>query len=107
VDAWRTLGDEVAERAVTIGAAPDGQAETIAGSTEIEPLPPGVLGDQAVIDAIATRLAEVTARTRERIERTAGVDAVSEDLLIRIAGVAREAALADPRSARPRLKCHA
>jgi starvation-inducible DNA-binding protein len=46
VDAWRTLGDEVAERAVTIGAAPDGQAETIAGSTEIEPLPPGVLGDR-------------------------------------------------------------
>jgi starvation-inducible DNA-binding protein len=80
--AWR----QVAERAVTIGAAPDGQAETVAGSTEIEPLPPGVLGDQAVIDAMATRLAEVTARTRERIERTAGVDPVSEDLLIRIAG---------------------
>jgi starvation-inducible DNA-binding protein len=86
VDAWRTLGDEVAERAVTIGAAPDGQAETIAGSTESAPLPPGVLGDQSVIDPLATRLAGVTARTRERIERTAGVDAVSEDLLIRIAG---------------------
>jgi starvation-inducible DNA-binding protein len=86
VDAWRALGDEVAERAVTIGATPDGQAETVAGSTEIEPLPRGVLGDQAVIDAIATRLAEMTARTRERIERTAGVDAVSEDILIRIAG---------------------
>jgi starvation-inducible DNA-binding protein len=77
VDAWRTLGDEVAERAVTIGAAPDGQAETVAGSTEIEPLRPGVLGDQAVIDAMATRLADVTARTRERIERTAGVDPVT------------------------------
>jgi starvation-inducible DNA-binding protein len=86
VDAWRTLGDEVAERAVTIGAAPDGQAETVAGSTEIEPLPAGVLGDQAVVEAMATRLAEVTARTRKRIERTAGVDPVSEDLLIRIAG---------------------
>ena len=86
VDAWRTLGDEVAERAVTIGAAPDGQAETVAGSTEIEPLPPGVLGDQAVIEAMADRLAAVAARTRMRIERTAGVDPVSEDLLIRIAG---------------------
>jgi starvation-inducible DNA-binding protein len=39
-----------------------------------------------VIDAIATRLAGVTARTRKRIERTAGIDPVSEDLLIRIAG---------------------
>jgi starvation-inducible DNA-binding protein len=86
VDARRTLGDEVAERAVTIGAAPDGQAETIAGSTEIEPLPPGVVGDQAVTDAIATRLAGVTARARRRIERTAGVDAASEDLMIRNAG---------------------
>jgi starvation-inducible DNA-binding protein len=86
VDAWRTLGDEVAERAVTIGAAPDGQAETVAGSTEIKPLPAGVLGDQAVIDAMATRLADVTARTRKSIERTAGMDPVTEDLLIRVAG---------------------
>jgi DNA-binding ferritin-like protein len=39
-----------------------------------------------VIDAMATRLADVTARTRKRIERTAGVDAISADLLIRIAG---------------------
>jgi starvation-inducible DNA-binding protein len=86
VDAWRTLGDEVAERAVTIGAAPDGQAETVAGSTEIAPLRAGVLGDQAVIDAMATRLANVTARARKHVERTASVDPVSEDLLIRIAG---------------------
>jgi starvation-inducible DNA-binding protein len=86
VDAWRTLGDEVAECAVTIGAAPDGQAETVAGSTELEPLPSGALGDQVVIDAMATRLADVTARTRKRIERTAGVDPVCEDLLIRLAG---------------------
>jgi starvation-inducible DNA-binding protein len=85
VDDWRTLGDEVAERAVTIGAAPDGRAETVAGSTEIAPLPAGALGDQAIIEAMAIRLADVTARTRKRIERTASVDPVSEDLLIRIA----------------------
>jgi starvation-inducible DNA-binding protein len=85
VDDWRTLGDEVAERGVTIGAAPDGQAETVAGSSEIEPLPAGALSDQAINEALAIRLAGVTARTRKRIERTAGVDPVSEDLLIRIA----------------------
>ena len=28
VDTWRTLGDQVAERAVTLGAVPDGQAAT-------------------------------------------------------------------------------
>jgi starvation-inducible DNA-binding protein len=85
VDDWRTLGDEVAERAVTMRAPPDGQAETVAGSSEIEPLPAGALGDQAIIEVLAIRLADVTARTRKRIERMAGVDPVSEDLLIRIA----------------------
>src|SRR3954451_12410624 len=41
VDAWRTLGDEVAERAATIGAAPDGQAETVAGSDRDRAAAPG------------------------------------------------------------------
>jgi starvation-inducible DNA-binding protein len=77
VDDWRTLGDEVAERAVTIGAAPDGHAETVAGSSDIEPLPAGALGDQAIIEALAIRLADATARTRKRIERSAGVDPIS------------------------------
>jgi starvation-inducible DNA-binding protein len=66
-------------------APPDGQAETVAGSSEIEPLPAGALGDQAIIEVLAIRLADVAARTRKRIERMAGVDPVSEDLLIRIA----------------------
>ena len=57
---WRTLGDEVAERAVAIGAAPDGRAGTVAGSTEIEPLPAGALGDHAIVEAMASRLADVT-----------------------------------------------
>jgi starvation-inducible DNA-binding protein len=34
---------------------------------------------------MVTRLADVTARTRGRISRTAGVDPISEDLLIGIA----------------------
>jgi starvation-inducible DNA-binding protein len=46
VAAWRKLSDDVAERAVTIGASPDGQAETIAGATRLEPLPIGRLSDQ-------------------------------------------------------------
>jgi starvation-inducible DNA-binding protein len=85
VDASRAFGDEVAERAVTIGAAPDGRAHTVAATSEIEPLPAGALSDHAVIEAIVTRLADVTARTRGRISRTAGVDPISEDLLIGIA----------------------
>ena len=86
VESWRDVADEVAERAVAIGAAPDGRAETVAGSSEMDPLPAGALSDVAVIDAIAVRLAGVVSRTRERIGRTSESDPVSEDLLITVAG---------------------
>jgi starvation-inducible DNA-binding protein len=85
VDAWQRLGDDVAERAVALGAAPDGQAEAIVGSTKVEPLPGGHLGDSEVVWLIANRLEQVAARTRERIARMASLDPVSEDLLIGVA----------------------
>ena len=69
VDAWQQLSDDVAERAVTIGASPDGQAETIAGATQFQPLPAGHLGDRRVLEAIGDRLAQAATSTRERIER--------------------------------------
>ena len=85
VDAWRRLGDDVAERAVALGAAPDGQSEAIAGSTTVEPLPGGHLGDGEVVRLIGDRLEQVAARTRERIAHVASLDPVSEDLLIGVA----------------------
>jgi len=85
VDAWRALGDDVAERAVVLGAAPDGQSEAIAGSTKVEPLPGGHLADREVVWLIGDRLEQVVARTRERIARVASLDPVSEDLLIGVA----------------------
>lgn len=85
VDAWRRLSDDVAERAVTIGASPDGQAETIAGATGLEALPSGHLGDRQVLTAIGDRLSEAATRTRERIERVAVEDPVTCDLLVQIA----------------------
>ena len=85
VDAWRRLADDVAERAVTIGASPDGQAETIAGATELEALPSGHLSDRQVLKAIADRLSDATSRARERIDRVAVEDPVSCDLLVQVA----------------------
>ena len=67
VYAWQRLSDDVAERAVTIGASPDGQAETIAGATQFQPLPAGHLSDRRVLEAIGDRLAEAATSTRERI----------------------------------------
>ena len=48
VDTWRSLGDQVAERAVTLGAVPDGQAATVASFSQIAPLPAGHLRDYDV-----------------------------------------------------------
>ena len=86
VKQWRALSDEVAERTVTIGASPDGQAETIAGATELEPLPAGQLRDRQVLKAIGDRLAGTGVRTRQRLDRVAADDPVSFDLLVRVAG---------------------
>lgn len=84
VDTWRTLADDIAERAVTIGASPDGQGETIAGATELKALPSGHLSDRQVLTAIGDRLSEAAIRTRERIDRVAVADPVSCDLLIQV-----------------------
>lgn len=83
---WRALSDEVAERAVTIGASPDGQAETIAGATELEPLPAGHLTDRQVLKAMGDRLAGAATRTRQRLNRVAADDPITFDLLVRVAG---------------------
>lgn len=84
VDVWHTLADDVAERAVTIGASPDGRAETIAGATELEGLPSGHLTDGQVLTAIGDRLSDAAIRTRERIGRVALADPVSCDLVTRV-----------------------
>jgi starvation-inducible DNA-binding protein len=111
VDAWRRLADDVAERAVTIGASPDGQAETIAGATELEALPSGHLSDRQVLTGIGDRLSDAAARTRERIERVAVEDPVTCDLLVQIAATLEKqlwmvrAQISDPaRAAGSRLK---
>jgi starvation-inducible DNA-binding protein len=82
VDAWRILSDDVAERAVTIGASPDGQVEAIAGATRLEPVPLGHLSDRQVLKAIGDRIADVARRTRQRIDRVAVADPVTCDLLV-------------------------
>ena len=85
VDAWRILSDDVAERAVTIGASPDGQVEAIAGATRLQPLPAGHLSDRQVLKAIGDRIAAVVRRTSQRIDRVAVADPVTCDLLVGIA----------------------
>jgi starvation-inducible DNA-binding protein len=90
VERWRTLADDVAERAAIIGVVPDGRARTIAGASEIESLPAGVLSESVLAETIADRLVEVAARVRDRLRRVAVRDPVTEDLLHLVAATLEE-----------------
>ena len=70
VDTWRTLGDQVAERGVTLGAVPDGQAATVASFSHIAPLPAGHLRDYDVIREVADPGLPKSRRARERASKS-------------------------------------
>ena len=71
VDAWRDLGDTVAERAVTVGHFPDGQADAVAKASEFGRLEVGVIEDHMVVFELTRRVATVAERCRERMDRRA------------------------------------
>lgn len=81
VDAWREAADEVAERAVALGYAPDGRVQTLAAKTILEPLPEGQILDGDVIAAFTALLTTAIADVRERMDRLEDVDTVTADLL--------------------------
>jgi starvation-inducible DNA-binding protein len=84
IDSWRELADIVAERSVAIGAHPDGQSSTIAGTTEINGVERGPIEDRKVVRELTSRLAAVAERTRERMERLGELDAASQDVVIEV-----------------------
>ena len=84
VDAWRELYDTVAERAVTIGYFPDGQAEAIAAGSDLPRVERGPIADHAAVRDITGRLADVVERVRTRMDRMGELDAASQDVLIEV-----------------------
>jgi len=84
VDLARQGQDDVAERAVAIGANPDGRVRTVADRTEIPQLEAGYLADDKVVVAVTDVLAQIIARFRERVAATDEPDPVTQDLLIGI-----------------------
>ena len=83
-DAYRAWSDEVAERITALGIAAEGSADRIAQTTRLEALPKGYLGDQQALSEIAGRIRAAATRGRERLERVAKTDPLSEDLLVGI-----------------------
>ena len=84
VDSWRELTDTAAERAVALGFVPDGQAKTIAAGSQLLPVAPTAIEDHVVVRELTHRIAEVSERMRERMDRLGGADLVSQDVLIEV-----------------------
>lgn len=84
VDAARLAADTVAERAVTIGVAPDGRAGTIASATGLPAIQDGQLTDADVIAYFIGAYAGVIERMRTRIDDTGDTDPVTQDVFIGI-----------------------
>jgi starvation-inducible DNA-binding protein len=81
VESWRELADVVAERAVALGYVPDGQARAVAAGSPLSPVEAEAIESHAVIRAITDRVAQVSETARERMDRIAERDAVSQDVL--------------------------
>lgn len=84
IDSWRDLADTVAERAVAIGVAPDGQSATVAADTPLPQVDRGELEDRSVVRILTSRLAGAAERARERMDVLGELDAASQDVVIEV-----------------------
>jgi starvation-inducible DNA-binding protein len=82
----RAASDEIAERIVTIGVAPDGRAKTVSTDTVLETFPTKfhLVGES--VSLVADQLMATVAQLRKVIEDIGQTDPISEDLLIGITG---------------------
>ncbi|MEV0615979.1 DNA starvation/stationary phase protection protein [Nonomuraea sp. NPDC050404] len=81
----RTHMDVLAERAVALGANPDGRAATVSRSTKLQQPEGGWLEDGKVLAILTDILDGISKRMYERIKATDEADPVSQDLLIAVA----------------------
>jgi starvation-inducible DNA-binding protein len=84
VASWQDLADVVAERAVALGHVPDGQARAVAAGSSLAPVVAEALEGHIVVRQVVDRVAQVSESTRERMDRIAERDAVSQDVLIQV-----------------------
>ncbi|WP_018504617.1 Dps family protein [Parafrankia discariae] len=87
VELARRHTDLAAERAVSIGVNPDGQAGTIARGSHLHGVEPGYINDEKAIRLITDVLAAMITRMRTRMDVTEQPDPVTQDLFI---GVLRD-----------------
>jgi starvation-inducible DNA-binding protein len=84
VESWQELADTVAERAVALAFVPDGQASAVAAGSPLAPVARGALDDHLVVRELTHRVAEVSERVRDRMDRVGDADLASQDVLIEV-----------------------
>ena len=84
VDEWHELADTVAERAVALGIAPDGQSGTVSAGSGIAPVEPGAVDTDTAVRELVQRLADVAERIRARMDHLGELDLASQDVLIEV-----------------------
>src|SRR5207247_10524050 len=84
VDRWYGRSDTVPERAVRSCFGPDGQAREAAAGWPLAPVARGALYDNVVVRELTHRVAEVSERVRERMNRLGDADLASQDVLIEV-----------------------
>jgi starvation-inducible DNA-binding protein len=84
VDSWRDLSDTVAERAVALGVAPDGQASTVAAARSTAAVESGPLDTDTALRELVARLAGIADRIRTRMDRLGEIDLASQDVLVEV-----------------------
>ena len=83
-DQYRMWLDQVAERMTSVGLAPDGRVQRVAGDSPAEPAASSWVHQVDVVDAMTDRIHAVARATRERLDGLGDSDVASEDLLIEI-----------------------
>ncbi len=84
VESWHELSDTVAERAVALGFIPDGQASAVAAASLLAPVAREPLEGHVVVRDLTHRVAEVSERVRNRMNRLGDADLASQDVLIEV-----------------------
>src|SRR3954451_12119225 len=84
VESWQELADTVAERAVALAFVPDGQASAVAAGSPLAPVTRGPLDAHLVVRELTHRVAEVSERVRDRMDRVGDADLASQDVLIEV-----------------------
>lgn len=84
VDQYRAWADDVAERMTSVGIAPDGRSQRVAGDSPADPAPQGWTHQAEVVAVMADRVEAVAKATRSRLEGLGDIDVASEDLLIAV-----------------------